>query len=161
MGTEDEDFMEWLVLQRSENQASCLELHKLLTKHAEQWKQGDYFFASVSLVGAAFSLWRAVFLADKREATRTAVFDHSIKFLETMILDNAISYATDKRNNEITFNYYSENARLRLIDLTVEWPKLLEPWEYKLRDPKPRWEYNQRRLNDAIRRFGIHLEKLS
>lgn len=151
--------MQWLVANRSLNQVSALKLHNLLTKHESQWgSDTKLLYASQSMVGASFSLWRAVFLGDKT-GDPAHVVRHSIEFLGSMILDNAITYAVDKKNNEWTFNYYVESSRLRLVYLIALWPDLLEPWNSKKRAPRKRWEYNQKRLDDAIEKFEKHLSK--
>jgi len=60
------EHMRWQVEKRSENQACCLRLFELLNKYPDKWsKDVDYFLAAQELIGAAFSLWRAVFLGNK------------------------------------------------------------------------------------------------
>ena len=149
------DHMKWQVKWRSKNQECSLSLFELLNRHPKRWQQDAYYDAALQMSGAAFSLWRAVFLADKEKRTREAVLQHSMDFLEAVILDNAISYLQDKKTNEWTFNYYVGNARLRLIKLSNDWHKLgvVPEWESKTRPPKSRWVYAHEFLCEAIEGF--------
>jgi hypothetical protein len=158
MNENDPKFMRWLVAQRSKNQKSCLAIFELLEKHPKTWQRNNYFFASQALIGAAFSLWRAVFLGNKT-GKRSIVLKHSKSCLESVVLDNMISYPQDKRNNEWTFNYYLESARFRLKYLADEWPKVVPKWQYKRWKPMDRWEYAQGFLDKAVRKFEKHLAK--
>lgn len=153
--------MEWQVKWRSENQDCSLKLFKLLEQYPTRWRQDGYYDAALCMSGAAFSLWRAVFLADKKEQTREAVLKHSMDFLEAVILDNAISYPQDKKNNEWTFNYYFWNARDRLIWLNGEWPRLVPRWIHKARSPKARWVYAHEMLCQAVENFESRMENWS
>lgn len=119
------DHMRWQVEKRSQNQACCVRLFELLNKHSRKCS-GDVkcFLAAQDLIGAAFSLWRAVFLGNKGGDVEI-VFSHAMKFFEGVILDNSISYVQDKNNNEWTFNYYASNARFRLIALHEDWPTVV------------------------------------
>jgi hypothetical protein len=152
----DLEHMQWQVTWRSKNQECCLSLFKLLRAHEDIWLEGDYFFAAQDMISAAFSLWRAVFLSDK-EAKRSLVFKHSKDFLESVILDNAISYMQDKKNNEWTFNYYVTNARYRLVDMHERHSTIVPEWIYKNRKPKPRWVYAHSQLCESINAFQAHL----
>lgn len=153
------DHMRWLVRQRSKNQECCLKLYCLLEANQTAWRNDKYFWAAQAMVGAAFSLWRAVFLGDKKEATKKAVLEHSMNFLESVIADNAVSYVTDKKNNEWTFNYYVESARSRLEYLHGKWPAVASEWVVMNRKPKPRWEYAQELLEIAVENFDGHFRK--
>ena len=146
------EHMRWQVAWRSKNQECCLQLFDVLKAHPKSWKKNNYFFASQSLIGAAFSLWRAVFLSEK-DSKRAIVFDHSMNFLESVILDNAISYPLDKKNNEFTFNYYVNNARYRILDIARTFPELVPAWQDRAVDAKERWENAHKALVTTIQSF--------
>ena len=74
------------------------------------------------IVGAAFSLWRAVFLTQK-DRDWSSVSLSLEKFLYKVITDNSISYQDDKTNSAWTAGYYLDNADLRLYRA---WEKLLK-----------------------------------
>ena len=65
------------------------------------------------LVGAAFSLWRAVFLADAGR-NPDEIHQSQTQFLAKVVSDNSITYSDDKLNRHWTVGYYLENAKLRL-----------------------------------------------
>jgi hypothetical protein len=73
----------------------------------------DHRYLLDHLIGAAFSLWRAVFLAD---TFRDDIQIHQSQeaFLLKVITDNAILFADDKANRHWTVEYYLENAKFRL-----------------------------------------------
>lgn len=63
--------------------------------------------------GAAFSLWRAVFLGETSRGISnllTALKD----FLTKLVRDNAINYSDDKSCSSWTVGYYLTSAKLRL-----------------------------------------------
>ena len=66
-----------------------------------------------ALIAAAFSLWRAVFLADhpSGDISRRRAQE---EFLATVISTNAITFADDRRNNAWSVLYYMSTALARL-----------------------------------------------
>ena len=66
------------------------------------------------LVGAAFSLWRAAFLAETMREEQD-IHQSQEQFLEKVIADNMITFTDDKLNRHWTVEYYLENAKLRLM----------------------------------------------
>jgi hypothetical protein len=68
------------------------------------------------LVGASFSLWRAVFLTDPDRSDK-AILGHALDFLDTVVADNAIGYPTEKRDQNWAVGYYLNNAMYRLRDI--------------------------------------------
>jgi hypothetical protein len=123
-------------------------------------KQREYSLTAQALVGAAFSLWRAVFLAEK-EGSLGASLVHSIKFLEKIVRTNAIAFPQEMEANEWTFNYYLNNCHYRLRDLQCDRKELMTPWIVAPRGPRERWEYNQEKLNEALGKFSKALESSS
>jgi hypothetical protein len=65
------------------------------------------------LIAAGFSLWRAVFLSES-DRDFIAIHKGQEKFLESVLTNNAITFADDKTNRAWTVSYYLENAKHRL-----------------------------------------------
>jgi len=65
------------------------------------------------LIRAAFSLWRAVFLAETFRDD-TEIYTSQEKFLEKVITDNAIGFSDDKKIGIGPLGTYLENAKFRL-----------------------------------------------
>jgi hypothetical protein len=146
----------WAVKSRSENQVCAIRLFELLTTYRDRVRQRDYQQFAQHLVAVTFSLWRAAFLADKSGGKEDAL-NSAIEFLETVIADNAITYAQDKKQREWTFSYYINNVRFTLLALHSKWPELVPKWELANRPPKKRWEYGQQLLKEAVERFETAL----
>lgn len=66
------------------------------------------------LISAAFSLWRAAFLAGELR-TYENVRDAQLSFLATVIATNSITFPDDRRNSTWTVSFYLENARHRAL----------------------------------------------
>jgi hypothetical protein len=108
------EHLRWAVDQRAEIQRTLLALYEYVRNTPST---GSYAnpreYLLDNLIGAAFSLWRAVFLA---ETYRT---DESIRksqetFLAKVISDNSITFGDDKINRAWTVGYYLDDAKLRI-----------------------------------------------
>jgi hypothetical protein len=111
------------------------------------------------LVGVSFSLWRAVFLADRAEdETRS---EHAATFLAKMLTDNAIAFTQDRENREWTFNYYLDNAFFRLEQLGKDWTgtTALEPPATEVRTRRRRWNFLHNAFKKAVKRLKEKLEE--
>ncbi len=137
----DLDHLAWAIESRARNQRSSLRLLRLFRTYEHFWKTQDLSKATQDLIGVAFSLWRAAFLADK-VAKREAVFSHGIDFLEKIIDSNSISFATDKASNEWTFNYYAKSARMSLTLLADNWEGFPR-YDAVRKSPMERWDHSQ------------------
>lgn len=114
---------QWLVARRSEIQQFLLELYEYRdvvrksmpdeVPDVERESMPDEVRAFVWLVGAAFSLWRAVFLT-VNERDWPAVLQAAEEFLSKVMEDNAITFTQDKAFNDWTFGYYLNNAYFRV-----------------------------------------------
>jgi hypothetical protein len=145
------DNLNWLVKHRSHNQETSLALFKALSEHSVRLK-GNAILAGpgVTLTGASFSLWRAVFLADNTDQD-VHRFEDAFKFLEVLISNNAISYAQDRKSREWTFHYYLNNARFRLEILQKNHPKVLPTFSYpNAMSHKASWEHLQQTVDLAV-----------
>ena len=151
------EHFQWLVDARDRNQRCSLKLRLLLKEHEKRWKTKQNSMGSQELISVSFSLWRAVFLAEKT-GKRSAVFDDGLKFIERVIEDNAIAYAQDKAMREWSFNYYTRAARYSLEFLHNSWPGVCPAYVKATRMPKKRWEYCQTLLEKAVEAFGAHFE---
>jgi hypothetical protein len=146
----DLDHLRWVVRNRAKNQECALALFELLKKYPAQWKKPLYSSAAQMLVGIAFSLWRAAFLADKSGDVGSAI-EHASLFLEKIILDNAIAYAQDRSAREWTFTYYVNAARYMLVELGRAFPNLVPEWKPEQKGAsKERWEYLQQMLGRVL-----------
>jgi hypothetical protein len=103
-----------LVRDRSRVQQVALDLLQLLHDHrhirADSPAAGNAYDL---LAGAAFSLWRAVFLAESTDGWE-ATLANAEAILEKVIRHNAIGYMDDWSNRRWSFLYYLNNARYRL-----------------------------------------------
>jgi hypothetical protein len=108
------EHLAWMIEGRAKNQRTALKLHGLFGADADQLKGQNKTLQE--LAGVAFSLWRAVFLGDRDGTIEAKNFDAK-EFLGKMLTDNAIGFAQDRESREWTFNYYLDNALLRLEEL--------------------------------------------
>jgi hypothetical protein len=104
--------LEWLVNARNNMQSLLLRLF-------QRWDSLSSTQRHTAL-GAAFSLWRAVFLLVRRAENESLDrADIAAKaFLERVTRTNAIGFADDLRNRSWTGAYYVENAMHRITELT-------------------------------------------
>jgi hypothetical protein len=106
----DVDHLEWAIDRRTEIQHTLLALYKIATS-------GNPMHHPIlldHLIAAAFSLWRAVFLAETDRDWKSRTKGQA-DFLAKVVSDNSITYADDKSTRAWTVGYYLENAKLRLI----------------------------------------------
>jgi hypothetical protein len=116
--TEDE-FLEWLVPQRSELQKDLLVLDRILHRIPDAEGLTPNLRLAGWLLGAGFSLWRAVFIANvPLEPERNT--SKAREFLRKVLLDHTIQYKDDK--NSWSFGYYTHSATFRLIQASSELP---------------------------------------
>jgi hypothetical protein len=159
----DAEHLDWLVRCRSQNQQTSLKLYKLMTTHTKILKKSfEFSSVGISLVAISFNLWRAVFLAEAADDGDDDV-DHSIRFLKTLISDNAIAYAQDRNARAWTFISYLNNARFRLVNLSNLSPEIL-PNFTSITDEKDlitivAWEHYQANTDVAVANFANALKR--
>lgn len=151
------EHLSWAIESRARNQKSSLRLLALLRSYEHLWKTQDLSKATQDLIGVAFSLWRAAFLADKT-AKRKMVYSHGVAFLEKIIENNSISFANDQSSNEWTFNYYTKNARSSLTLLANGW-NTLPRYKGGSRKPTERWDYCQELFDQMLDGFEAILRE--
>ena len=141
MGRENDRPLDWLIPQRSRVQELARELLEIVHKPKNEKtlrRDEDANDIAALLIGAAFSLWRAVFLAPNKPTSRGDIREKGSEFLDKFLRDNNISYGDEKNNREWSFGYYLNNVRFRLFHArkirtgTDDWGSDYE-W---LRDPR-------------------------
>lgn len=154
----DPEHLKWLVKGRAANQRATLKLFLVVKTHAEIIKKSKVVLKKVHAVtSAGFSLWRAVFLADKTGRVPEVVDDVTY-FLGKVLTDNAINFAQDRGAREWTFNYYLSNANAALKEVSADWitvESVLSDFgrfkESGTRKPSRRWNRHQKAFETAIR----------
>jgi hypothetical protein len=118
--SDSQAYLRWLVPSRSNIQNLLLELHVFLQEHRNAL-DADPDSRSVFglLVGSAFSLWRAVFLADSARDWKSILNDAD-RFLDTLIRDKTVLFRDDK--NAWSVGYYLNNGRYRLYRISEKMP---------------------------------------
>jgi hypothetical protein len=116
MGRENDRPLDWLIPERHRVLMSASRLLALVHEKKEAFSK-DQNAEDVAglLIGAAFSLWRAVFLAPNVPTTGQAIIDQGAEFLEKFLRDNSIGYGDERTNREWSFGYYLNSARFRLF----------------------------------------------
>jgi hypothetical protein len=137
--------LEWVIDGRAKNQRTALDLYEMVKNHTPKIRKLGLSADVQDLAAVAFSLWRAVFLADRSGKTEAKLADAEY-FLGKMLTDNAIAFTQDRTAREWTFNYYIDNAWYRLNNLDR---KKLAPPKGE-RTPQKRWEYLQAALDKAV-----------
>src|SRR6516164_133481 len=110
----DVEHLRWAVDQRAEIQRTLLALYEYVRKTTSAAGYADpKAYLLDNLIGAAFSLWRAAFLAETFR-TDESVFRSQELFLAKVISDNSIQFSDDKVNRAWTVGYYLDSAKLRI-----------------------------------------------
>jgi hypothetical protein len=107
------EHLAWAIEQRKEVQLTMLALYQFVQTHKAEHLTIDQQSMLNWLMGAAFSLWRAVFLAHSFRVP-TSIYEAQAKFLGKVLEDNTITYPDDKASKDWTVGYYLENAEHRL-----------------------------------------------
>src|SRR5262245_10842027 len=115
----------WLVQERTRIQFFAVELLQFMRAKKDAIiasnKDSD---CALLMVGAAFSLWRAIFLTHT-DRTISGNFDAAEAFLTKVVRHNTISYFDDFKWSAWSFGYYLNNCRFRLQQIRdlyeLEW----------------------------------------
>jgi hypothetical protein len=105
---------EWAIDQRAKIQHKLLALYRQVLKTDPKQADWTLTYLSDHLISAAFSLWRAVFLAENVR-DEAPILEAQKNFLETVISTNAITFPDDRRNSAWTVSFYLENAKHRIM----------------------------------------------
>jgi hypothetical protein len=116
----DPDHLRWAVDQRGEVQRTLLAVYNHVRNHHPADRDFVHKHMIDHFAGAAFSLWRAVFLA---ETFRDDVNVHNSleAYLAKLIADNSVTFGDDKLARDWTVGYYLENAKLRVWRASALW----------------------------------------
>jgi hypothetical protein len=116
-------FLEGLVPQRNETQILLFRLLKLVFARKEALKKkDDQQRANVNAafqltVGATFSLWRAIVLAEKPFEPDTAL-NHAEDLLDRVVSFNTVAFTDEKATMQWMGGYYVTNIQFRLWRLS-------------------------------------------
>ena len=108
----DPNALEWLAVRRGNIQKLLAEFYSFAVNRSSTIDPVETLVFQL-LLGTAFSLWRAVFLADG-DRTWAEIGDDSTKFLEVLVRDNAINYTQDRDMRGWSCGYYLNSAYFRL-----------------------------------------------
>jgi hypothetical protein len=110
----DIEHLRWAVDQRAEIQRTLLALYEYVRSNSPKSSYAEpRVYVLDHLIGAAFSLWRAVFLAETFR-TDESIHQSQEAFLAKVISDNSITFGDDKINRAWTVGYYLDDAKLRI-----------------------------------------------
>lgn len=124
--------LRWLVERRRDIHDLLLKLYEVeLHNHVVLERSKPARQAFLLLVGAAFSLWRAAFLADGSRRKISDVLLVSRKFLEKVVKTNTIAFAQELDASIWMGGFYLNSARYRLLRLLEHLRKLSPPTNYR------------------------------
>src|SRR5260221_10404097 len=110
----DIDNLQWLVSNRSKIQNLLLDLYQFdQDEHLTQSEREAYHHVFGYLVGAAFSLWRAVFLSFPIRNMHD-VTGHATELLRTLIETNTITFTQDLNTAQWMAGYYINKTMFRI-----------------------------------------------
>jgi hypothetical protein len=111
----DIEHLKWAIDCRADIQHTLLALYTFVRRPSPD-DQRDWVRPSLldDLIAAAFSLWRAAFLAE-HVRTADSIRDAQRRFLATVIATNAINLPDDRKNSAWSVSFYLENAKHRLM----------------------------------------------
>jgi len=127
----DKEFASWLVPARNNIQRELLRLQQIIGAPPAKKERGELYTPDPPknweilgyLLGAGFSLWRAVFQSGHKLETREN-FGAGQIFLDEIVRNNAAMYLTEL--NSWSLGYYVNNARFRLVDAFERSPSELK-----------------------------------
>lgn len=112
------DTLGTMVAQRNSSQLFMLAVTKGIDKHRAEIGTNALMRAVAGfLVGIAFSLWRAVFLAldPERERPEDVVFTGAT-LLDQLVRENSLTFGQENKLKRWTVGYYLNNANYRIRD---------------------------------------------
>ena len=109
--------LEWRVESRNKIQNLALDIFVFLKdEHGRLCNDTDSGSPVGRIVGAAFSLWRAVFLADNEHRWVPAL-EAGEEFLHQIVMHNSIGYMTEYDHRNWAFGFYINNAKHRIREI--------------------------------------------
>lgn len=115
------DDYEWAIPQRTKSQEFLLEIYKYLQSNPTIETDATSRAVFALLVGAGFSLWRAVFLAQPQREWEgpKGIIQGAKDLLSKVLENNAILYGDEKKIEGWSVGYYLNNAYYR-IDSAIQ-----------------------------------------
>jgi hypothetical protein len=106
----------WAIPRRAKSQELLLALYRYLDRNRDLDQNPEVRAVFGLLVGAGFSLWRAVFLAQpvRDWGGSPSILEGAAELLEKLLENNAIAYGDEKRIEEWSVGYYLNNAYFRI-----------------------------------------------
>jgi hypothetical protein len=106
----------WAIPRRAKSQELLLSLYRYLDRNRDLDQNPEARAVYGLLVGAGFSLWRAVFLAQpvRDWSGSPSILAGAAELLEKLLENNAIAYGDEKRIEEWSVGYYLNNAYYRI-----------------------------------------------
>ena len=120
--------LKWAIDQRGKIQHSLLALYERVQEREDLPADFELDLPLDHLIAAAFSLWRAVFLADKDRGP-IPLRQAQLAFLATVVTTNAVNFSDDRNNSPWSVTFYMENAKQRLVaanEFLRHYPKSLK-----------------------------------
>jgi hypothetical protein len=107
---------EWAIPRRAKSQELMLRLYQYLGRNPQLETDADSRRTFGLLVGAGFSLWRAVCLAqpDRDWGGNRGILSGAADLLEKVLETNAVLFGDEKRIEGWSVGYYLNNAYFRL-----------------------------------------------
>lgn len=110
----DIEHLRWAIDCRADIQHTLLALYTFVRRPSLDQRDWVRPHLLDDLIAAAFSLWRAAFLAE-HVRTADSIREAQQRFLATVIATNAINFPDDRRNSAWSVSFYLENAKHRLM----------------------------------------------
>jgi len=149
--------LDWLVSARNEIQSFMLDIYNERPMEncgesdpaSERRRNWNLF------LGAAFSLWRAVFLVSRDNVDRKTaeLAEHADGFLKRVIETNAITFTDEKNEGPWSSGYYLNNARYRTQLLLAGFNEIQLKKSISNEILKEVWNETFRGLQKAFERF--------
>lgn len=115
---------EWALPRRARSQDLLLRLYAFLEENPQLDHQHARRAVFGLLVGAAFSLWRAAFLAppERDWASSGGILEGARELLERLLHSNALLYRDEERIEGWSVGYYLNNAYYRIASAIERLP---------------------------------------
>ncbi|MDP2331841.1 MAG: hypothetical protein Q8M19_14215 [Reyranella sp.] len=154
-GQPDTDHLEWAIDQRAKVQHTLLALYIYVseTPPDEAWSAKEEVIDA--LIAAAFSLWRAVFLAEEPR-TDSSRRNAQRNFLSTVVSTNAITFGDDKRASAWTVGYYMSTASNRIFSAAGVLDNMNNNFATKEAVRQMRWSNSAEPIHTRREWEGIH-----
>jgi hypothetical protein len=125
--------LKWLVDSRAHIQEQCRRLYRLAKDNQAILNNSSLGDVANLCIGAAFSLWRGVFLAPK-DFDWGGNFEEGLRYLYNVIRTNNVSFGTDDNHSKWVSGYYLNNAVFRVWEVGKIAPNMASKTGENLRE---------------------------